>query len=262
MNFEVLFDPLFRLPFLVGLMVAIILPLLGVLLRLRDEWLAALGFAYLAGVSALLGLAMHIPAILSAPFGGMVGALVKGFARFRGNSIYAVMILVGWGGTMLIAANTTLGDVMGHAVVEGQLYFADQLHFNVVAIYLVFAFIALRWLMPRLIRARFFPSDEKANQLPAWRWHTGFDLLIALGMAIGVGTIGLMAAFALIFLPPWLAFRIAKNWRNCLLISLVLGIAAYICAFTIALLMDQPFGPMLVAVLVLCLSVIPVFSRS
>ena len=49
MNLELAFDPLFRMPFLVGLIMSAILPLLGNLLRLRDEWLAALGLAYLAG---------------------------------------------------------------------------------------------------------------------------------------------------------------------------------------------------------------------
>ena len=43
MNFELIFDPLFRVPFLVGLIVSAVLPMLGNLLRLRDEWLAAYG---------------------------------------------------------------------------------------------------------------------------------------------------------------------------------------------------------------------------
>ena len=54
MNLELLFDPLFRTPFLVGLIMSAILPLVGNLLRLRDEWLAALGLAYLAGASGLI----------------------------------------------------------------------------------------------------------------------------------------------------------------------------------------------------------------
>ena len=40
---DILLDPLFRIPFLVGLLVSIVLPLMGALLRLREEWLAALG---------------------------------------------------------------------------------------------------------------------------------------------------------------------------------------------------------------------------
>jgi zinc transport system permease protein len=70
-------------------------------------------------------------------------------------------------------------------------------------------------------------------------------------MAIGAGTLGLMGAFALAFLPPLAAFRIARGWRHCQWISVGIGVVAYTCAFVVALVLDQPFGPVLVAVLLL-----------
>ena len=45
MDLAALLDPIFRLPLAVGLVLAAVLPLLGALLMLRDEWLAALGYA-------------------------------------------------------------------------------------------------------------------------------------------------------------------------------------------------------------------------
>ena len=110
--------------------------------------------------------------------------------------------------------------------------------------------VGLPWLMPRLVHARFFPRHEQANRLPAWHWRLGFDLLVALGMAVGTGTLGLMGAFALVFVPPWIAFRLARSWRWTLILAVGLGVAAYLLAFGLALGLDQPFGPVLVAVLV------------
>lgn len=246
-----LLDPLFHIPFIVGLLVALALSVLGVLLRLRDEWLAALGLAHLAGVSGLVGLAAGIPAVLGAPLGALAGAFVKTFGRFRGNTVYAVMILVGWAATLLVAANTALGSVMGHALVEGQLYFASTVHLAVAFTLVVLVVLGLPWIMPRLIRARLFPGHELSNGLRAWRWHLSFDALAALGMAAGTGTLGLMGAFALAFVPPWIAFRFAPSWRICLWLSAGVGICAYLGAFVMALVLDQPFGPVLVALLVL-----------
>ena len=40
-----------------------------------------------------------------------------------------------------------------------------------------------------LLRARFFPRFERANALPAWRWHLGPGLLAATGMAVGTATL-------------------------------------------------------------------------
>ena len=45
---------LFLIPFLTGLGLAILLPLLGCYLRLRDEWLAALAYSHVSAAGALL----------------------------------------------------------------------------------------------------------------------------------------------------------------------------------------------------------------
>ncbi|MGD2119681.1 MAG: metal ABC transporter permease [Chromatiales bacterium] len=241
-------DTLFLMPFVSGLLVAATLALVGVLLRLRDEWLAALGFAHLAGASALIGLAVQVPVVIGASVGAIGGAAIKSLGRFRGNTVYALMILGGWSVTLLVAANTTLGSVLGHAMVEGQLYFAGISHL-IAALVLVFVTGAgIYWLMPIVIRDRFFPGQDDANRQPVWRWHLGFDLIAALGMAVATATVGLMAAFALVFVPPWLAFRLARHWKQVLMISIGFSMTAYILAFMLALRLDQPFGPILVAV--------------
>ena len=112
------------------------------------------------------------------------------------------------------------------------------------------------------LRNRFFPGHDAANRLPAWRWHLAFDLLTAIAMAIATATIGLMAAFALVFIPPWLAFRSAKSWKQALVISLGFGMTAYIAAFTLALWLDQPFGPVLVALLLVVAGILHIKRKS
>lgn len=251
MSIDVLADPLFRVPFLVGLTLAVVLPALGVLLRLREEWLAALGLAHLAGASGLLGMAIQLPVVVGAALGAVAGAAVKNLWHVGGNTVYAMMILIGWAATLLVAGNTTLGSVMGHALVEGQLYFAGAQHLAAAVGIAVMAAVALPWLAPRLAHARLFPGEETANRQPSWQWHVGFDMLVALGIAVGTGSLGLMAAFALAFVPPWVAFRLSRDWRSCFRLSVGFAVPVYIVAFACALLLDQPFGPVLVAVLVL-----------
>jgi zinc transport system permease protein len=180
-----------------------------------------------------------------------VAAALKTFAGARGNTAYALMILLGWSTTLVLAANTPLGESLAHAMVDGQLYFAGWPELGGLLVFAAVTLAALPWLMHRLIRARFFPEYERANRLPAWRWHLTFDLLVAAGMALGTATVGLMGAFALAFLPPWAAFRVAPGWRATLGISLGLGVGAYLAAFLAAMAWDQPFGPVLVVALLL-----------
>jgi zinc transport system permease protein len=86
--------------------------------------------------------------------------------------------------------------------------------------------------------------------LRAWPVESGFDLLAALGLALATMILGVMGAFALVFVPPWLAFRRAGDWRSSLLLALAIGVAAYVAAFALALGLDQPFGPVLALLLV------------
>ncbi len=248
---DVFLDPLFRLPLIAGLLISAVLPLLGVLLRVRDEWLAALGLAHLAAAGGLLAVAAGAPLVAGAVAGAVSGALAKGLLGARGNTAYGLMILTGWSVALLVAAGTPLGAAHGHALAEGQVYFARWPQVLAGALALVAALASWRWLSARLVRARFFPLHDRANRLPAWRWRLGFDLLVALALAAGTATVGLMGAFALAFVPPWAAFRVAAGWRETALTSVALGVGSYLSAFGLAAALDLPFGPVLVAALLL-----------
>jgi zinc transport system permease protein len=244
------FDPLFRVPFITGLLLAAVLPLLGTLLMLREEWLASLGLAHLAAAGALLGLAAGAPAVIGGAAGALAGGIAKTALGARGNAAYGFMILIGWAAMLFVAANTAIGDSLGQAMIDGQLYFAAMVDLSAALILTILSAALLPWLNGKLLRARFFPRFEQANELPAWRWHLCMDLLAAASMAAGTATLGLMGAFALVFVPAWLAFRLAPGWRWTLFIAVLIGIGGYLIAFFLALVLDQPFGPVLVATLV------------
>lgn len=254
-------EPLFRLPLITGLLLSAVLPLLGAYLMLRDEWLAALGLAHLAGAGVLLAGLLGLPALVGGGALACAGATYKSLMRLRGNLAYAVMLLLGWSMMLLLAANTRLGESLASAMIDGQLYFAGESELMATVVLGLLSPLALAWLGPRLLRARLFPRLEQANRLPAWRWHLGFDLLVALAMAAATATLGLVAAFALILIPSWVAFRLARNWRWCLSIALFVGVAAYLLAFALALLLDQPFGPVAVMTLLLLAAMIAGVSR-
>lgn len=261
MHPDLLFDPLFLLPFVIGALVAVLLALLGCLLLLREEWLAALGYAHLAGAGALIALAAGQVAVLGGLLFAIAGSLTKTLTRASGNPVYAVMILLGWSLGLLVAANTGLGENLARALVDGQLYFVSRADLIAALGLGLVAGISLPWLMPRLLRARFFPHHEQANQRPSWHWRLGFDLLVAAAMAVGTATIGIMGTFVLVLIPAWLAFQLGSNWRMTLIIATVVALFGYVLAFILALLLDQPFAPVLV-VLMLALTPFSLLARA
>lgn len=255
-------DELFLRPFLTGLCLALFLPWLGNLLRLRDEWFATLGLAHLSAAGAMLAQALGISILVGSPLGALCGALAKLAAGARSNAAYGVMMLAGWSATLLVAANGGAGEALGHALIDGQLYFSGPAEALIACLLLVGGAVLLPLLTPRLIAAVLFPANEKVNRLPAWRWHLGFECLVVIAVAIATASIGLMACFALLFVPAWVSFGRAVSWRQGVLLSIVLGLGCYVVAFFAALRFDQPFGPVLVGLLVMaCLGLRAGLSR-
>ncbi|PKO46314.1 MAG: ABC transporter [Betaproteobacteria bacterium HGW-Betaproteobacteria-4] len=244
---------LFLLPFLTGLGLAILLPLLGCYLRLRDEWLAALAYSHLAAAGALLALLAGIAPVLGGlGAAAMAGAGRRFFARrLSGGAGDALLLLGGWAGAILLAANAPMAERLGHALFDGQLYFAGSEQLWLVTVGGIVALIALRALSPSLLLARVYPDLFRLRGLPGWPIQAGFDLLAALCLALATMSIGVMGAFALVFIPPWLAFRRAANWRSGLRWAVAISLVAYVVAFALALWLDQPFGPVLAVLLVL-----------
>ena len=244
MNLALVFDRLFLLPFLNGLALALILPLLGCYIRLREEWLAALGLAQVAAAGVVLGGIVLEPVLLVA-----LAAAAKALLARSGNDAYAVMILFGWSAALIAAANSVHGDDLSRALIQGQLYFTGLQHLEGLAGLVLLTAAILPWISRRLLVGRFFPDLFRANGLAKPHHDLVFDLLVAVTLAFAATAIGVFAAFALVFVPPWIAFRFAPGWKKTLIGSVGVAVVCYMIAFAAAIALDQPFGPVLVAVL-------------
>ena len=141
--------------------------------------------------------------------------------------------------------------MVGRALLDGQLYFTTAGTLVTAVVVALFSLGLLHWLAPRLMQARFYPDHFSANGLPAWPHQIGFDLLAVAVIALGTLSLGVMAAFALVFIPAWIAFHLARGWRQVVLLSMALALLAYLPAFVLAIALDQPFAPVLTLLLVL-----------
>jgi len=247
-----MWSELFLIPFLTGLCLASVLPLLGCYLRLRYEWLAALAYSHVAAAGALLALVVAMPPALGGvAAAGLAGAGKRFFAvRLAGGASYALLLLGGWAVAVLLAANHPMAERLGHALFDGQLYFSGSGQLWLVAIGGIVALVILRALSKQLLLAHVYPDFFRIRGTRTWPTQTGFDLLVALSLAVATMSMGVMGAFSLVFVPPWLAFRRARNWRAGLFLAALIGVLGYIAAFTLALAFDQPFGPVLALLLI------------
>lgn len=250
MDLEMLHQ-LFRLPFFTGLLLTLVVTLLGAWLRLRDEWLAALGLPHIAAAGGVAGTAVGLPLSLGAGLATASAAAIKALLARTGNSQFALMLILGWGGALFLAANAPHGEVSGDMLLRGQIYFTTPAHFQSALALAVVVVLCLPWLNHRLLLHRFFPDHFRANGRPVWPHELLFAALLVAAVVLATLSLGALPAFALFFVPPWVAFALATGWKRGLLLTLALGVASYLLAFVLAIQLDQPFGPTLALLLAL-----------
>ncbi|MBI1904884.1 MAG: metal ABC transporter permease [Rhodocyclales bacterium] len=239
MNVDLLFDPLFRLPFLTGLLLAAWLPVLGLYLRLRGEWLAVLGVAQLASAGALGGAVLGVPAVLGGAGAGVLAALAKWGLKLSRDSAYAAMLLLGWAAAVGVMSNHPLAEHAARAVFDGQLYFTGGGHLAAALAVLGVGAAVLIRAHRALMRARVHPALGP----PGDGVRLAFDLVVGASVGVAILSLGVMATFALAFVPAWRVFGTAPSWRAALRRAVAIGLIAYVAGFALALVLDQPFGP-------------------
>ena len=246
------FSGIFLIPFLTGLAVAFLLPALGCYLRLRHEWLAALAYANVAAAGALAALAVGAPLAAGGVGTAAVAAALKRFLghRLGQGAAFALLLVAGWATAVLFAANLPMAERLGHALFDGQLYFTDGGHLALAVLASAVILPALAFLSRRLLLAQIYPHHFQLSRRATWPVHLGFDLLGVVALAVATMSLGVMGAFALAFVPPWVASARADNWRRNLVFAVIHGVLAYAVAFGLALHLDQPFGPVLALALV------------
>ena len=247
----ILFDPLFRVPFFNGLLLALALSVIGAYLRLRDEWLSAFSLSQVAAAGGVVALPLGLPIVLTASVAAGLVALVFALMPRVNNNHYGWTILLGWAAALVLAANTHQGSVVVESLLRGQLYFSSVGHLVAAAVLTILIVISLPWISKRLMIGRFFPDYFSANRIPAWRHRLPFSALVVFSVVLGTVAMGAVPAFAMAFIPAWVAFVLCKGWRKALMVTVLLALVAYLVGFAVAIQLDQPFGPTLVIVLVL-----------
>jgi zinc/manganese transport system permease protein len=249
MNLSDILDPMFRWPLVTGVIFAALLPILGMYLRLREEWLAALALAQVAAAGSLGSAILGLPPQAGALACACTAAACKGWIAKTGNNGYALLMISGWAAAILMLANVPIAEHLGHALFDGQLYFTGVTHVVFGAAFLLVVAAVMPWLSRKLLLERMFPDFFRASGLSARKFHLIFDLLIAAGLALATASVGVMGAFGLVFVPSMIAYRIGPSWRGALWLAAGISLLAYAAAFVLAFVVDQPFGPILVLVL-------------
>lgn len=178
----------FVVPFLTGLLLAVLLPVLGCYLRLRHEWLAALAYGTLP-LPGQAALALGIPLVV----GGMAAAVAvllrrrSGDAPVRGST-YAFYLVAGlwrscWPPTFPSPSAWAMPcSTVSSILPSGLICWAPW------ALGRWFCLFAA--LSKDLLLAEIFPRHHRLNGRLARAIHLGFDLLVVASLAAATLSLG------------------------------------------------------------------------
>ncbi len=257
MYLHLLFDPLLLIPLLAGLLAAVNLGLLAPGNALHDEWLGAYALAQCAATGGIMALALGGLPFLGALGGALAGLLGKAMLA-PGNRSYAYLWLGAWSVGMLTAAQTG-GEALAQSWLEGQLYFANTGQLMSNGLFLLFWLGIGAWLLDHDLRRVLLPHRVTTPAAAFWQHAARLAQasLLALGVALGVLTFGILATFGLLLFPAQFALHRAASWRQAQRWSVAYAGVAYLGAYVVALAADQPFTPVLLLLLLLGLLGVP-----
>lgn len=256
---SLLFDPLFLAPLLAGLLAAVTLGGLAPSNALHEEWLGAYALAQCAGAGVIIVLAWGGWPLLGAVGGAVTGILAKSLLP-QGNRSYAYLWLGAWSLGLLVAAQTG-GEVLAHDLLESQLYFATWAQVGSNGLLLVLALALGPWVMRHNLRQLLLPQRVTAPQavIEVQLARLAQAGLLALGVAVGVTTFGVLATFGLLLLSAQQSLHTATSWRQAQGLGVIYAGGGYLLAYSVALTTDQPFTPVLLVVLLFGLASIRLY---
>ncbi|HIS29767.1 MAG TPA: metal ABC transporter permease [Candidatus Avamphibacillus intestinigallinarum] len=256
-----------RNTFFTGILIGIIAPLLGSFIVVRRLSLLAdaLSHVTLAGIAFGLLIEKRFAIPLITPFYGGLGFSVIGSLLIEKlRSVYKAyqelgipIILSGGVGLSVIfisLANGFNNDLFNYLFGSVSAVGQNDLYTILVIAVLVFAIILIFY--KELVALSFDEEHATVSGIHAKRIHFLFIILTALVIAASIRIVGVLLVSALMTLPVASAMRLAKGFKQMVVISIVLGEIAVIGGLISGYYFNIPPGGTIVVISIFILLII------
>lgn len=245
---------------LLGAMLACALGAAGIMLRVREEAVAALAYAQVAVLGAMLAIVVALPPLAGA-WGLAVAAALLTRRPTAGPGRHLQLLLLAWALALLVADNQPSARMLSAAAIEGQLLllrWGDWPWFAALALGggALLAMSGRAWLAGELL-----PWLPQRQTPPARIATAAREIGVVSLLAAGALAFGVLVTLALVLVPAGIAWARATNLRQAWVIAALCGLVAHLLAFVIALAADQVYSAVLVALLLACALLLRISRR-
>lgn len=235
--------------FLTGLGVSLLLGIGGAGLMLRGSVWQALAVSQWSAVGGVLASIIAWPVMTVA---ALTAGLSLVIVQVKRNSEQwpLGLFLVGSATVLLLAGNFAQAELSAASWAEGQLYFVTSTLALSAALITGSALLTLPFFFQQWLRLQAQPDQGTFPKPNGWRliaeavWWTAIIVL-------ATATVGSIATLAFLLFPAWIAALVSRNAVQFVCFAALFSVLGYLIAWTLALVLDQPFAPVLI--LTLCL---------
>lgn len=224
---EFLAYPFLRRAFLVGLMLAVIIPCIGLIVVLRRLSMIgdALSHSSLAGVAA--GLVMGVNPILGAMVACVLAALgIEAVRRKipRYSEMSIAIILSAGVGVAAILSEYVSGAANFNSFLFGSIVAISDFEARLVAGVSAAVLLCFLLLYKELLSVAFDETGAKLSGVPVGFVNIFFTLLTAVTVSVAARTIGALIVSSLMVIPAACAMQLAGSFRRTLWLSIGLSV--------------------------------------
>jgi ABC-type Mn2+/Zn2+ transport system permease subunit len=264
---------LFENSWLAGWLLAVLLPILGVMVVARDQIFvgAAISQASMLGIAAGLELGTwqalaampwaRSDSFLSVAAGALAVLAAVATTRWTTaqgpspESVTGWIFLLGGSGAVLLLAHSPHGMEQIHRLLASTIIGAQPLDVKVLSLLLAVTGIVLwRWHQTVLLLA-IDPDFASAIGISQSRWSLGLAAWLGAVLGLSNRVAGVPFTFGVLLLPALIARTLCREVSLMFLVAPVVGLASCVVAFVLAHGLDYPPGQMTTGLLCLLLPV-------
>lgn len=250
-----------RRAFLIGTLLAVIMPCIGVTIVLKRLSMVgdALSHSSLAGVAAGLALGINpvLGAILVTVFSGLsIDVIRKKFPRYSEISIAIIMSAgVGLAGVLSGFADNSAGFT---SFLFGSIVAITNFELYMVIVLVCIVLAAFLLMYKELMYISFDEEGARLVGIPVKMINFIFSILTALTVALASRTVGALIVSSMMVIPVACAMRFSKSYKMTILLAIMFAVAFTIIGLTLSYYFGfKPGGTIvLIGVIMLIISMI------
>lgn len=243
--------------FIIGIVVAVVCPMVGLFIALRRMSLIAdaLSHISLAGVAA--GLLSGINPVLSASLWAVFGGLLIEFLRerYRDYAELSIAIMLS-AGVAMAAILLGIGNGLNANIVSflfGSIVLNNSTDVLVILITGAVVLLLISLLHKELYLIAFDEQTADIMGLPVKIINTIFTIITALTIALAMRIVGILMVSSLMIIPVAISLQLAKSFKQAFYLSIIFGLIAVLVGLFSSFYLNLPPGGTIIMTAILML---------